>query len=372
MVRLGTGSGDMKCLTPDAIERGVATLRRMRQIADIDGAPVRAVATSAVREAENHDEFVARAREQAGVDVEVISGAEEARLIHLGILQALPVFDRRLLLCDIGGGSTEVLVGERGEVLSLPQLQARCGPPDQSVLPRRAVAPERGVVLPEVRPGHVVAVQPRGGPPRLRGGGGIVGHDPGGRRAGPGRDGRRAAALVQPVPPERGRRPIRGGRAGRGTECEGAAPSPRSRRQPGRHRPGRRTDPGGCGRDVRGRRAGVLRLRPARGGAARHDPANGRRSAPPPARCRGAACSTWPRCATRTRTTQPTSPAWRSSCSTASSRSRTWPPSPSSASQRANTSRPARCWPTWGCSWRTAVTTCTRTTSCATARCSPG
>ncbi len=45
MVRLGTGSGDMKCLTPDAIERGVATLRRMRQIADIDGAPVRAVAT---------------------------------------------------------------------------------------------------------------------------------------------------------------------------------------------------------------------------------------------------------------------------------------------------------------------------------------
>lgn len=118
MVRLGTGSGDMKCLTPDAIERGVATLRRMRQIADIDGAPVRAVATSAVREAENHDEFVARAREQAGVDVEVISGAEEARLIHLGILQALPVFDRRLLLCDIGGGSTEVLVGERGEVLT--------------------------------------------------------------------------------------------------------------------------------------------------------------------------------------------------------------------------------------------------------------
>ena len=95
----------MKRLDPDAIERGVDTLRRMQQIADIDGAPVRAVATSAVREAENHDEFVTRAREEAGVEVEVISGVEEARLIHLGVLQALPVFDRRLLLCDIGGGS---------------------------------------------------------------------------------------------------------------------------------------------------------------------------------------------------------------------------------------------------------------------------
>jgi exopolyphosphatase/guanosine-5'-triphosphate,3'-diphosphate pyrophosphatase len=118
MVRLGTGGGDMKVLPPDTIERGVACLRRMRQIAEAAGARVRAVATSAVREAENHAEFVATARRDAGVDVEVISGIEEARLIHLGVLQAVPVFDRRLLLCDIGGGSTEILVGERGEMLT--------------------------------------------------------------------------------------------------------------------------------------------------------------------------------------------------------------------------------------------------------------
>ena len=118
MVRLGSGGGDMKLLTPAAIERGVAALRRMKQIADISGAPVRAVATSAVREAENHDEFVRRAREEAGVEVEVVSGIEEARLIHLGVLQSLPVFERRLLLCDIGGGSTELLIGQRGEVLA--------------------------------------------------------------------------------------------------------------------------------------------------------------------------------------------------------------------------------------------------------------
>src|SRR5262245_483578 len=123
MVRLGSGGGDMKRLSPDAIERGVATLLRFKQIADISGAPVRAVATSAVREAENHDEFVRRARHEAGVEIEVISGIEEARLIHLGVLQSLPVFDRRLLLCDIGGGSTELLIGQRGEVLASRSLK---------------------------------------------------------------------------------------------------------------------------------------------------------------------------------------------------------------------------------------------------------
>jgi len=55
--------------------------------------------------------------------VNVISGVEEARLIHLGVLQAVPVFDRRLLLCDIGGGSTELLVGQRGEVLASRSLK---------------------------------------------------------------------------------------------------------------------------------------------------------------------------------------------------------------------------------------------------------
>lgn len=116
MVRLGHGGGDMKRLEPDAIERGVAALARMAQIARSKNAPLRAVATSAVREAQNADEFLAAAA-AVGVDVEVISGLEEARLIHLGVLQAVPAFDRRLILIDIGGGSTEVLLGERGTTL---------------------------------------------------------------------------------------------------------------------------------------------------------------------------------------------------------------------------------------------------------------
>ncbi|MCU1357334.1 MAG: ppx [Acidimicrobiales bacterium] len=118
MVRLGSGSTDMKELSAAAIDRAVAALRRFRQIADSHDAPLRAVATSAVREALNRGVLLRRARSEAGVEIEVVSGIEEARLIHLGVLQALEVYDRRLLLCDIGGGSTELLIGEQGEVLA--------------------------------------------------------------------------------------------------------------------------------------------------------------------------------------------------------------------------------------------------------------
>jgi exopolyphosphatase / guanosine-5'-triphosphate,3'-diphosphate pyrophosphatase len=123
MVRLGSGGGDLKHLTDDAIDRAVAALARFREVADAFGAPVTAVATSAVREAENRHVFLDRARDEAGVDVEVISGFEEARLIHLGVLQAVAVFDQQLFLCDIGGGSTELLVGCKGESLAARSLK---------------------------------------------------------------------------------------------------------------------------------------------------------------------------------------------------------------------------------------------------------
>jgi exopolyphosphatase/guanosine-5'-triphosphate,3'-diphosphate pyrophosphatase len=123
MVRLGSGSGDMKRLEPDAVERGVAALKRFRTIAESSGATLHAVATSAVREADNRDEFLRRARDEAGVEVDVVSGAEEARLIHIGVLQAVAGLDRRHLLIDIGGGSTEFVIGEGSEVLEALSLK---------------------------------------------------------------------------------------------------------------------------------------------------------------------------------------------------------------------------------------------------------
>jgi exopolyphosphatase/guanosine-5'-triphosphate,3'-diphosphate pyrophosphatase len=108
----------MKELSADAIDRGISVLRRMQRAAASHNATVRAVATSAVREAHNSEVFLTRARREAKIDIEVISGLEEARLIHLGVLQAVPAFEQRLILVDIGGGSTEVLVGEHGETLA--------------------------------------------------------------------------------------------------------------------------------------------------------------------------------------------------------------------------------------------------------------
>jgi exopolyphosphatase / guanosine-5'-triphosphate,3'-diphosphate pyrophosphatase len=142
MVRLGRSAGDMKELAPDAIDRGVAALKRCRSVADAHGAELAAVATSAVREAENRGEFLDRAWDEAGVSVEVISGVEEARLIHLGVLQALPLYDDRVLLCDIGGGSTEVLLGQRGEVLASRSFRLGAIRVTERFLAKEPVKPE--------------------------------------------------------------------------------------------------------------------------------------------------------------------------------------------------------------------------------------
>ena len=111
-IRLGSGSNDMKRLDPDAVSRAVDALDRFRRIAEAHDAEIVAVATSAVREAEDRGIFLKRARDEAQVDVGVISGVEEARLIHLGALGSVPAADRRHLVIDIGGGSTEVVIGE--------------------------------------------------------------------------------------------------------------------------------------------------------------------------------------------------------------------------------------------------------------------
>ncbi len=116
VVRLGSGSTDMKYLTEAVMNRGIAVLKRFRTVADAFHADVRAVATSAVREATNKPEFLRRVKMETGIRMEIISGSEEARLIYLGVLQALPVFRKNILLIDIGGGSTEFLIGEKRSI----------------------------------------------------------------------------------------------------------------------------------------------------------------------------------------------------------------------------------------------------------------
>jgi exopolyphosphatase/guanosine-5'-triphosphate,3'-diphosphate pyrophosphatase len=114
-VRLGEGEfGAQSALQPEAMDRATLVCRSFAELARSHGAKtVIAVATSATREAGNKAVFVRRLREEAGLDVHVVSGQEEARLIFLGVLSRVHLGARRALVIDIGGGSTEVALGDR-------------------------------------------------------------------------------------------------------------------------------------------------------------------------------------------------------------------------------------------------------------------
>jgi len=117
MVRLGRSAARDRRLSAAAMDRAVSCLSRFRRTAEAHGAKeLIAVATSAVREAANRDQFLTRAIDEAGVHVETLSGVEEARLIALAVSARVRQVNRqRSLVIDIGGGSTELAVMKNGE-----------------------------------------------------------------------------------------------------------------------------------------------------------------------------------------------------------------------------------------------------------------
>ena len=114
MVRLGSDDAlERGRLSRKAIERGVDAIGRFAEAARLQGAQeVRAVATSAVREAENGGEFARLVEARSGLRLEVLDGEEEARLIHLGVANGFPLYGRVGCIVDIGGGSTELIVAD--------------------------------------------------------------------------------------------------------------------------------------------------------------------------------------------------------------------------------------------------------------------
>ncbi|HMI83498.1 MAG TPA: Ppx/GppA phosphatase family protein [Polyangiaceae bacterium] len=115
LVRLGEAlrSG---VITPPIFDRGLEALRSLKRIADRHRPDaLQAVATSAVREAQNGGEFVRAVRDELGIDVRVIRGQEEAHLIYLGARRALDLAGRRVALFDVGGGSTELILADARE-----------------------------------------------------------------------------------------------------------------------------------------------------------------------------------------------------------------------------------------------------------------
>ncbi len=119
ITRLGEGLIENGRLMPSAEERTIFVLKEFGEI--LKGYPVEAlaaVATSAVREAENGREFVDKIKVETDFDVEVISGEEEARRTFLGVVAGLNNKNGSLLIIDIGGGSTEFIVSRNAEVLN--------------------------------------------------------------------------------------------------------------------------------------------------------------------------------------------------------------------------------------------------------------
>ena len=111
--RLGERDPDTGELTPAAIDRAFLALGRYRDLAHSHGAEqILTAATSAVREAPNGRSFVQAVQERLGLEVDLVSGPEEARLIYLGVLSGMAFGDQAHLILDIGGGSTELILAD--------------------------------------------------------------------------------------------------------------------------------------------------------------------------------------------------------------------------------------------------------------------
>ncbi|HXF79795.1 MAG TPA: exopolyphosphatase [Usitatibacter sp.] len=126
-VRLGSGLTPDKQLDGLAQDRAIAALRRFGE--RLKGMPreaVRVVGTNALRVAKNSGPFLRRAEATLGFPIEVIPGREEARLIYVGVVHSLPMTDHNRLVVDIGGGSTELIIGHKLRAKAMESLYMGC------------------------------------------------------------------------------------------------------------------------------------------------------------------------------------------------------------------------------------------------------
>lgn len=126
-VRLAAGLDNQKVLSQDAIDRALTVLKRFgERLRNFHPSRVRVVATNTFRVARNTPEFLPLAEAALGFPIEVIAGREEARLIYAGVSHTLPLSDHKRIVIDIGGGSTEVIIGRNDEALMMSSLYMGC------------------------------------------------------------------------------------------------------------------------------------------------------------------------------------------------------------------------------------------------------
>ncbi|KUJ71442.1 exopolyphosphatase [Thiomicrospira sp. WB1] len=127
MIRLRSGLDKKGYLTETAFENGIACLERFGQlIKNLPANHIRAVGTNTLRNARNSQAFLTRAKQALGHDIQIIGGQEEARLIYLGVAHGLPQTDEQRLVMDIGGGSTEYIIGKAFEHKHLTSTEMGC------------------------------------------------------------------------------------------------------------------------------------------------------------------------------------------------------------------------------------------------------
>ncbi len=123
VVRLGEGEFVDQYLQPEAMDRAVLVCHQFAELSRSYGAEeIIAITTSAAREAKNQAGFLRRLRHEADLDVRVISGKEEARLIYLGVSSGVHLGDKQAAFIDVGGGSTEVIAGDQKQYHYLASL----------------------------------------------------------------------------------------------------------------------------------------------------------------------------------------------------------------------------------------------------------
>jgi exopolyphosphatase/guanosine-5'-triphosphate,3'-diphosphate pyrophosphatase len=124
MTRLGDGAFKNRRLSDAAMARGLEVIRTLATLASNKGYErIEAVATSAVREARNGGEFLEEVARQTGLTARVVTGQEEARLIYLGVRHSMDLSDRPALVVDVGGGSVELIVGNRDTMVQGQSLK---------------------------------------------------------------------------------------------------------------------------------------------------------------------------------------------------------------------------------------------------------
>jgi exopolyphosphatase/guanosine-5'-triphosphate,3'-diphosphate pyrophosphatase len=117
-VKLGEGGINKAIILPAAFERGINTMKDFSKlITDFNVQRIKAIATSALRNASNGQEFIDRVKTEAGIEIEIINGDREAAFIYAGVKASGLLSDQNSLIVDIGGGSVEFIIGNKGQLI---------------------------------------------------------------------------------------------------------------------------------------------------------------------------------------------------------------------------------------------------------------